>query len=173
MKLGYTCVLRSLIPISVLLIILPIIFPEYLLNMIFIPMFYSIGSFIVFLNFPKLGEVLYEKPLYLDDLVIITGNDRNHNFRRVYTTIMNFILSGLVAVFAEYAMVKGVTNKTPIEIMAIIGGIIALYMKTQGVVGKVLLKICHLAKERELHRRLSETHVEMKQIDVNPIREQI
>ena len=63
---------------------------------------------------------------------------------------------------------KGIMDKTLIEVLAIIGGNIALFSKVESIIGKVMLTICHLCKVRsERKRRLSdamESNIEITEI---------
>ena len=62
--------IRILIPLGLTSLAVPIIFKELFLNYIYLPIFYFVGSYFVFVNFPIIGETLRKKPLYLEDLII-------------------------------------------------------------------------------------------------------
>lgn len=136
---------RILLPFAAILMILPCVFREQLMNYITFPIFYFWGSYFVFLNFPSISYTLHSKPTYINDLVINTDNEK---FKTIYTVIMNFILALLFSVFAEYLIIQGVDNRPVIEVLGIIGGNLGLYVKAQGIVGKILLVICYNMKEK-------------------------
>jgi len=156
MKLRYTICspIRILLPISGVLMTLPFVLSPKLINYVTIPIFYFFGTYFVFLNFPSISENFQQKPIYLEDLADKSGlvNDK---FKNIYGCLMNFVLAVLFASFAEYVIIKGIRDKPIVEIMAIIGGNLALYVKTQQTVGKGLLKLCHFLKEKEVQRKQS------------------
>jgi hypothetical protein len=145
----------ALLPISGVLFTFPWIFMEALLNFYLFPLFYFFGAYFVFVNFPQIGEALHSKPVYIEDLILTTLKTSDETFKTIYITIMNVILSGLFAFFAEYVMLQGIREKPMIELLAIIGGNLSLYMRTQDVVGNLLLNLCHCLKDRERVRRQS------------------
>jgi hypothetical protein len=116
------------------------------------PIFIFFSSYFFFINFPKLGEILHCKPTYVSDLIITSDGVDDHTFKKTYTVIMNFILAILFSIFAEYIIIQGVDDKQMIEIFAIIGGNLSLYMKTQNAIGKIILSVCHCMKKKETRR---------------------
>ena len=149
---------RLLIPFSGLLFALPFIFKE---NLMFatVPLFYFLGLYFIFLNFPKIIESVNKKPLYLEDLKDeIYGT--NQKFYKSYVVLMNFILSALFAGLAEYIFVKGIRNKPIAEVLAVIGGNISLYLKFQHTCGSLILKLCHCCKVYMLKKE-GKTEIEM------------
>lgn len=167
--------LKYLLPISAFLLISPLIFPEQLVNYITLPIFYFFGMFFLLINFRQVGEFLYRKPIYLDDLVvehrmirlqnptIFTGIYNDNTLQLTYGVVMNFILAFLFALFSEYIVVKDVRRLPIIEIFGIIGGNLSLYFRVQSIVGKVIIKIFHIFKERiEKERNLIKEESEKK-----------
>ena len=169
--------LKYLLPISAFLLISPLIFPEQLVNYITLPIFYFFGMFFLLINFRQVGEFLYRKPIYLEDLVvehrmirlqnptIFTGVYNDNTLQLTYGVVMNFILAFLFALFSEYIVVKDVRQLPIIEIFGIIGGNLSLYFRVQSIVGKVIIKIFHIFKERmEKERNLLKQEAEKKDI---------
>lgn len=144
--------IRLLIPISSGLFIVPFIVDDFMIYYTF-PLCYFFGAYFFFLNFPRIAEVLHQKPLYLEDLAIAQGGMLDRKFQGWYSIAMNFILALLFSSFAEYVIIQGIRKKPIVEIMAIVGGNISLYMKTQNVVGKFLIMMCHCMKEEEIIKR--------------------
>jgi hypothetical protein len=136
---------------------LPFIIDDFL-TVYTIPACYFFGAYFFFLNFPRIAEVLHQKPIYLEDLTIAQGGILDRKFQGMYSIAMNFILAVLFSSFAEYVIIQGVREKPIVEIMAIVGGNLSLYMKTQNMVGKFLITICHCMKEKEvIKRKLSDS----------------
>jgi hypothetical protein len=107
--------------------------------------------------------LLHVKPIYVEDLVIVDNTieetRKDTSFIQIYIVVMNLILSILFAVFSEYVIIQGITDKPVIEVFAIIGGNLSLYIKTQNTVGNVLLKFCYNIKEKEtIKRNISQTN---------------
>ena len=143
------------IPVALSLIAFPFVYQNDL-NFIIVPVCFFISCLIIITNFPYIIELLYAKPLYIEDL----NPDSIHTehtikFRKTYYIAMNLCLSALFASISEYIIIQGINNKPVVEILAIVGGNIALFMKIQNFVGKFLLYICHCMKTREV-RRLSD-----------------
>jgi hypothetical protein len=67
---------------------------------------------------------------------------------------MNFVLAALFAAFADYVILRGVGDLPLTEMLAIIGGNISLYMKTQDSVGKTLMSFIHILKTNEENRHV-------------------
>jgi hypothetical protein len=152
--------LKYLLPISAFLLISPLVFPDQLVNYITLPIFYFFGMFFLLINFRQVGEFLYRKPIYLEDLVveqrmirlqnpsIFTGVYNDNTLQLTYGVVMNFILAFLFALFSEYIVVKDVRQLPIIEIFGIIGGNLSLYFRIQSIVGKIIIKIFHIFKKK-------------------------
>ena len=70
---------------------------------------------------------------------------------------MNFTLACLFGLIADYGIIKGILDKTLVEILAIIGGNMALFAKIETTIGKIMLNVCHICKVRsERKRRMSD-----------------
>ena len=143
--------IRLLLPLSTGLFVTPF-FVDDLMNYYVLPVFYFFGSYFFFLNFPTIAEKLHQQPIYLEDLVLARGGELDHTFQRWYNVIMNFVLAALFAAFADYVILRGVGDLPLIEMLAIIGGNISLYMKTQDSVGKTLMSFIHILKTNEENR---------------------
>jgi hypothetical protein len=155
---------RLLIPFSGLLFVLPFIFKE---NLMFatVPLFYFLGLYFIFLNFPKIIESINKKPLYLKDLKDeIYGT--NQKFYKSYISLMNFILAALFAGLAEYIFVKGIKHKPVAEVLAVIGGNMSLYLKFQHFFGSLILKLCYCCKIYML-KRDGEDNAEIEMVDMS------
>lgn len=152
--------IRLLLPVGLASFCIPFLFPDELINYIWFPIFYLVGSYTFFINFPSLVENIHAEPLYLKDLIIEAENRNNDiiKFKKVYVIVMTFILSVLVSGFSEYIISKGITGKPVFELLGIIGGNIGIYFKAQNIVGKVLLKFFYFLKQKEVRKRsLSDT----------------
>ena len=152
--------IRLLLPLSAALFATPF-FVQELMNYFVLPVFYFLGSYFVFLNFPTIAEKLHRRPVYLEDLVLARGGKLDHTFQQLYSVIMNFVLALLFAAFADYVIIKGVRDVPLTGILAIIGGNISLYMKTQDSVGKTLVGVIHILKTNE-ETRQSEDSTEVQ-----------
>ena len=142
--------LKFLLPISFFLFILPFIFPNELVNFISLPIFYFFASFFALVNFKSIGEILYNKPIYLEDLVLEHKDIIDDTFMLIYGVVMNFILSLLFAMFSEYIVIKDIKNLSIIEIFGIIGGNLSLYFRIQSITGKIIIKIFYYMKEKKI-----------------------
>ena len=140
--------IRLLLPLSAGLFVTPF-FVDELMNYYVLPVFYFVGSYFFFLNFPTIAEKLHQQPIYLEDLVLARGGKLDYTFQQWYNVIMNLVLAVLFAAFADYVILKGVEDLPLTEMLAIIGGNISLYMKTQDSVGKTLVGFIHILKTNE------------------------
>ena len=146
--------IRLLLPVSGALFVLPFIFEKDLLYTT-LPLLYFLALYFFLLNFPGIAESLHRKPLYLEDLEIarLDSGTPDNSFQRIYSIIMNFLLAVLFAGLAEYIILQDIKDKPIVEVAAIIGGNLGLYYKIQGIMGKIMIGLCHLAKMKELRRR--------------------
>lgn len=149
-----TSPIRLLLPISGLLFAIPFIFEKDIFLYITLPLCYFAALYMVLLNFPGVVESLHTKPLYLEDLELARqGTDTpDLTFQYIYSIIMNFLLAILFAGISEYVILQPIREKPIVEVCAIIGGNLALYYKIQGIVGKIILKLCHYFKIRFSNR---------------------
>jgi len=143
---------RLLLPVSATALVIPFLFPDKLNEYVWVPICYFFGTYFFFINFPRLGEIMHEKPIWLEDLILATGGQGSHAFRNIYSNIMNAVLALLFALFAEYVITQGIRHLPVIEIMGIIGGNLVLYVKIQHTVGKMLINVCHCMKEKHEER---------------------
>lgn len=151
--------LRLLLPVGLLNIILPYLYPQNLIHYIWFPIMYFIGSFIIFLNFPICVEYTNVKPLYLEDLIIKKTEindsiDSLNKFKKIYIITMTIFLSILISGISEYVIINDIIKNKPVmEILGIIGGNITLYLKIQHIFAKILLKFFHVLKQKEVKKR--------------------
>jgi hypothetical protein len=118
-----------------------------------VPIFYFTGSYFLLLNFPGIVERLHRRPLYLEDLEIVSvTQENNKTFQVIYSIVMNFLLAVLFAALTEYMLLQDIASKPIVEVAAILGGTLGLYYKVQGITGKLLICICHQYKTYELRR---------------------
>ena len=150
--------IRLLLPISVASLVVPFLFPGKLNEYVWVPIFYFFGTYFFFINFPRLGEIMHEKPIWLEDLIVATGGEGRLAFRNIYSNIMNAVLALLFALFAEYVITQGIRHLPVVEIMGIVGGNLILYVKIQHTVGKILINVCHCMKEKH-EERVSESSI--------------
>lgn len=148
---------RVLIPFSIAGFIVPFIKPEFT-NLIGVGISYFCSSYIILWNFPEISISMSSEPLYLKDLA-------DSPYENNFIHIMNFSLACLFGLIADYGIIKGILDKTLVEVLAIIGGNMALFSKIESIIGKVMLNICHKCKLRsERKRKLSD--VGENQIDI-------
>lgn len=147
---------RLLLPISATALVIPFLFPDKLNEYVWVPICYFFGTYFFFINFPRFGEIMHEKPIWLEDLILATGGQGSHSFRNIYSNIMNAVLALLFALFAEYVITQGIRHLPVVEIMGIVGGNLVLYVKIQHTVGKMLISVCHCMKEKH-EERLSDS----------------
>ena len=145
--------IRLLIPLAAGAFALPFILTRDLMLYVTVPIFYFTGSYFILLNFPSIAERLHQRPLYLEDLEIVSvTQDNNQTFQIIYSIVMNFLLAVLFAGLTEYMLLQNVASKPIVEVAAILGGTLGLYYKVQGMTGKLLIFICHRYKTYELNR---------------------
>ena len=140
---------RLLLPVSAAGFVIPFIRPE-LTNLFGVGISYFGSSYIILWNFPQISKSLSSEPLYLKDL-------ENSPYEDNFIHIMNFTLACLFGLIADYGIIKGILDKTLVEILAIIGGNMALFAKIETTIGKIMLNVCHQCKVRsERKRRMSD-----------------
>lgn len=143
--------IRLLLPVAGTLIALPIAIPDKFNIYLLTPIFYFFGTLFICINFPRMGEIMHERPIYLEDLSLASGSQRD-KFKNIYSGIMTVTLALLFALFSEYVLSQDIFRKPVVEILAVIGGNLMLYIKAQHFVGKILITMCHCIKEREEER---------------------
>mgnify|MGYP000928868711 CR=1 FL=1 len=114
-----------------------------------------ISSFIIFWNFPVIGAWLQTKPTYVEDLVIdVSRDDLRYKFVKRYTIVTNFFLAGLVMFIVDYTIFQkyNTSELHSFEMIGVIGGVISLYFKIQGIIGKLLLTIFYKMKKRGVRK---------------------
>ena len=142
--------IRLLLPLSGLLFAIPFIVEKDLLLYTTLPLCYFGALYFCLLNFPGVAESMHKRPLYLEDLELERRgtNTPDLTFQYIYSIIMNFLLAALFSGLSEYVILQPIREKPVIEIAAIIGGNLALYYKMQGIIGNVILTLCHYCKTR-------------------------
>jgi len=123
---------RFLLPISIGLFTTPIVW-EGANNLIGFGLMYFLGMYFILFNYPSIGIFLRSKPHYLEDIT-----DENH--KNYYIGIQNVLLSVLFGVIVDSIIVSG-RDKEIIELFAIIGGNLSLFIRFQSFIGKILLII--------------------------------
>ena len=140
---------RFLIPFSLAGFIVPFVRPEFT-NLLGVGISYFTSSYIILWNFPEISKSMSSEPLYLKDLA-------DSPYENNFVHIMNFTLACLFGLIADYGIMKGIMNKTLVEVLAIIGGNMALFSKIESIIGKIMLTVCHTCKIRsERKRKLSD-----------------
>lgn len=145
--------IRLLIPVSGALFAMPFIFRQDLLLFTTLPLFYFLGLYFFLLNFPGIAESLHRRPLHLEDLeiVLLETSTPDLTFQYIYNIIMNFLLAVLFAGIVEYAVFQDIRTKSVMEALGIIGGNLGIYYKTQTVMGKFMIWLCHKYKLKRMH----------------------
>lgn len=140
-------------------IILPLCLKQ-LQKVAWIALMYFSGTFMILANFPSVSTFFHKKPLYVEDLEMAFGESIDRRFKIVYEFLMMLSMSILVAGFADYIWMYGLTKRSPVEILGLVGGNITVYLKFQNIIGKALLKICFCLKQREENKQLQQETVE-------------
>jgi len=145
--------IRLLIPVSGALFAMPFIFRQDLLLFTTLPLFYFLGLYFFLLNFPGIAESLHRRPLHLEDLEIVRleTSTPDLTFQYIYNIIMNFLLAVLFAGIVEYAVFQDIRSKSVMEALGIIGGNLGIYYKTQTIMGKFMIWLCHKYKLKRMH----------------------
>jgi len=116
-----------------------------------------ISSWALFINFPQLAGWIHTKPLYVEDLRV--QHRKQQLFLTWYTQVSNFLLAIVMMGVIDYtfAIQKQHENKkTVMEVCGIIGGVLALYLKIESVVGMCILHFVYRIKEHEVYRSHSD-----------------
>ena len=100
---------RALIPFGLASLVSPVVFVE-LRNVMWVAVLYFLGSFCLLINFPSLSITLHSKPLYVEDLIDERNDDR---FKMVYEVLMIFLMSTMIAGFAEYIFLRNLSDRSP------------------------------------------------------------
>ena len=145
--------IRLLIPVSGALFAMPFIFRQDLLLFTTLPLFYFLGLYFFLLNFPGIAESLHRRPLHLEDLEIVRleTSTPDLTFQYIYNILMNFLLSVLFAGIVEYVVFQDIRTKSVMEALGIIGGNLGIYYKTQTIMGKFMIWLCHKYKLKRMH----------------------
>ena len=152
---------RLLLPVSAAGFVIPFIRPEFT-NLIGVGVSYFGSSYIILWNFPQISKSLSSEPLYLKDL-------ENSPYEDNFIHIMNFTLACLFGLMADYGIIKGILDKTLVEILAIIGGNMALFAKIETTIGKIMLNVCHICKVRSERKRRMSAAAEEHGIEIQEI----
>ena len=175
-KLRYavTHPIRLLLPLAIVLNIIPIFVEDIYQSYFLFPIFYFFGSYFILLNFPCIVESLHKSPKYFEDLIVQNDNLDDNTFQRIYTIVMNLLLAIVFAALADYVIIQGVEDKSFVELSALIGGNVFLFMKIQNQTGKILVSIFYTCREnKKIREQLKNTlppeniEIEMKEIENN------
>ena len=121
---------RFLLPISVGLFTTPIVW-EGANNLIGFGLMYFLGMYFILFNFPGIGIFLRSKPHYIEDIT-------NEKYKSYYIGIQNLLLSILFGIIVDSIIISA-HDKELIELFAILGGNLALFMRLQSFIGKILM----------------------------------
>tara|TARA_B100000686_G_scaffold142661_1_gene150102 strand:+ start:1085 stop:1552 length:468 start_codon:yes stop_codon:yes gene_type:complete len=136
---------RILITVSIGLFVTPIAWKSAN-NLIGFGLMYFLGMYFILFNFPEIGIFLSSKPHYIEDL-------DNENYKLCFIGLQNLFLSILFGVLVD-SLIINMDNKSLIELFGLIGGNLALFIRFQSLIGKILLIILTYYNER-YKRRLS------------------
>lgn len=152
---------RFFLPLAIILPIL-IIF-EKLQNDFYIFLSCLISSFILTWNFPYFSKFGYTKPIYFEDLEqekldyhkvvknkIISNIENSKKFQNRFILFQQIILSVTLALIIDYSTHQYKDTKLVFtEILGLLGGLFALYLKITQFIGKIILKILYHTKKKE------------------------
>lgn len=162
--------IRLLLPVAGTLFVTPFVYPIFY-NVIWFPILYFFASYFTFLNFPCIVETLHKKPMYFEDLTIVKKSVSDKTFQKVYTVIMSFMLALVFGIVSDYVLLQGIHKKSLADIIGIVGANVLVFMKVQNEIGRLLVSICHSAKDSDSLRnvigRISNLHIERPNI-TNP-----
>lgn len=120
---------------------------NFFYSVIFLSPASFISFWIIFTNFPYFAGWLHTEPLYVEDLQI--PNQKKQRFLWWYTHITNFFLALVMMGVMDYtfAIQKKHHKTSAVEICGTIGGILALYLKIESVIAKLILFITYKWKK--------------------------
>ena len=147
---------RLLLPVSAAGFVIPFIRPEFT-NLFGVGISYFGSSYIILWNFPEISKSLSSEPLYLKDLEDSPYEDN-------FIHIMNFTLACLFGLIADYGIIKGILDKTLVEILAIIGGNMALFTKIETTIGKLCLT--YVTNAKFVQREKEECLMQLKNMEL-------
>ena len=130
---------RLLLPISTGLFITPFIW-EDAHNLIGFGFLYFLGIYFILFNYPFIGIFLSSKPCYIEDI-------EESNYKEYYIGIQNLFISILFGIIIDSIFIN-MNNKDLIELFALLGGNIALFIRIQSLLGKSLLLIISYYSKR-------------------------
>ena len=136
---------RILIMVSIGLFTIPIAW-EGANNLIGFGLMYFMGMYFILFNYPEIGTFLSSKPHYIEDL-------DNDNYKLCFIGLQNLFLSILFAILVD-SLILNMDDKSLIELFGLVGGNLALFIRFQSLIGKVLLLILTYYNDR-FKRRLS------------------
>jgi len=126
---------------------IPVIVRE-LRNVISIGMLYFLGMYFILFNFPIVSIFLTSKPNYIEDL-------DNPKYREYCIALQNVFLSILFGIITDIFYINKLHTKSVLEILAIVGGNMALISKIQNFCSKLLLIILSWCNKQETKRKQS------------------
>ena len=158
-------------------LIIPIIFIILVstIKEIYNELFYLIIGFfisisIILWNIPFLILVLHTTPVYYEDLLIVssTTNSEIHKLQNMFTAINGILSSIFITIIFAYICINfnnynSSDKNSVINFIAFTGGLGAIYIKIQAVVGKSILSILFYIKNSEI----SEPGIEMVNLYMN------
>ena len=131
-------------------------------NFIYLPLFLTYASFILFWNFPKLVYYANAKPLFFEDIFIDTTKLPLYNvsdkIKKKFTAILLWTLiisnSLFVGALSDFWLYKTSDLTGIIEIIGVTGGILKIFQVVNNVIASLLLYIIrhYIIKETEKNK---------------------
>ena len=127
---------RILLIVSIGLFTVPIAWEEAN-NLIGFGLMYFLGMYFILFNFPEIGIFLSSKPHYIEDL-------DNKNYKLSFIGLQNLFLSILFGILVD-SLIINIEDKSLIELFGLVGGNLALFIRFQSLIGKILLIILEIS----------------------------
>lgn len=113
----------------------------------------GLSTYIILFNFPCIVERYHSRPLYYNDLEHNVSIDpvMKKRFQIIFVFILQIILtllmSGLVYYYFDQFHTTGLSN---MEIFGVIGGFISIMLKIENIIGKCILILVNIYKDRSV-----------------------
>ena len=146
------------------LLSIPPIFFEELRGVIYVTPASIISSFLILYHYPYFLKSMHTKPLYFEDLEDNgeIDDELKRKFQHIFIIVINVILAFIMGGIVDYAFYR-VHNSSLnwFELTGLVGGMLSLYRSLWDYVGRFLLLVLMIKKEKlnycrsERHRALS------------------
>lgn len=111
----------------------------------------GLATFILLINFPQIVKNIHGRPLYYEDLIDEKCIDPliKRHFQIIFICMLQItltlIMTGLIYYYYDRLHNTGLSK---MEILGVMGGFISLLMKIENFIGKCMLTMLNICKER-------------------------